>query len=244
MICDQTEINNSTAHRFLLHLEREGCVMRTETGAFVIGPKLSQMGARRSHGATLLAISRPFLRELWKNTQESVSLGVLDKGEVVYLEVLESPHEFRLVGRVGMHRPIYSTALGKALAAFLPHQEREEVLNSINFHALTRHTITSPAQFRSDLEIVRQKGYSVDNHETILGVRCIAAPILNSNQVAVAAISVSGPSTRISQKKVSAFAKAVVEAARAISAYTGFAELPPSREGHAVMGRGAEHAMV
>jgi len=82
-ICDITGIHKSTAHRFLKHLERERYLIRTEGGAYLIGPRLSQMSARGNQGATLQAVARPILWELWKSTQETVNLAVLDQGTVL-----------------------------------------------------------------------------------------------------------------------------------------------------------------
>src|ERR1700722_17869429 len=101
-ICDITGVHKSTAHRFLKHLEREGYILRTESGAYMIGPRLSQMGARSNHRVTMQAVARPILWELWKSTGETVNLAVLDRATVLYVDVLESPHEFRLASRVGI----------------------------------------------------------------------------------------------------------------------------------------------
>ena len=85
-ICDITRFNKSTAHRFLKHLEAEGYLIRADGGKYLIGPKLSQMGARADHRATLQAVSRPILSELWKSTRETVNLGTLDQGHVLYIK--------------------------------------------------------------------------------------------------------------------------------------------------------------
>src|ERR1700689_5758477 len=127
-ICDLTGIHKSTAHRFLKHLERERYLIRTEAGAYLIGPRLSQMSARGNQGATLQSVARPILWELWKSTQETVNLAVLDQGTVLYVDVIESPHEFRLSSRVGTRRSLHVTALGEGRAGFLPGGRREKVL--------------------------------------------------------------------------------------------------------------------
>src|ERR1700731_5223208 len=140
-ICDLTGIHKSTAHRFLKHLEREGYLIRTEAGAYLIGPRLAQMSARGNQGATLQAVARPILWELWKSTQETVNLAVLDQETVLYVDVMESPHEFRLSSRVGTRRSLHVTALGKALAAFLPAQPRESFLCTVTFRSGTPRTL-------------------------------------------------------------------------------------------------------
>jgi DNA-binding IclR family transcriptional regulator len=223
-ICDLTGIHKSTAHRFLKHLERERYLIRTEAGAYLIGPRLSQMSARGSHGATLQGVARPILWELWKSTQETVNLAVLDQGTVLYVDVIESPHEFRLSSRVGTRRSLHVTALGKALAAFLPAELRENVLNTITFQSATPRTIMNLLQFRRELEKIRQQGYAVDDEEAVQGARCVSAPILNSDSEPIGAVSVSGPITRVSPEQVGMLAGAVMSASRAISAAMGFSQ--------------------
>jgi IclR family acetate operon transcriptional repressor len=221
-ICDLTGVHKSTAHRFLKHLQREGYLLRIDSGAYMIGPKLSQMAASASPQATLNAISRPALWDLWKATHETVNLAVLDHGTVLYVDVIESPHEFRLSARIGTRRALYATALGKSLGAFMQEEQREQVLNSIGFQPLTPHTIGNLLQFRRELAKVKQQGYAVDDEEAIVGVRCVSAPILGADGHAIAAISVSGPVTRIGAKEVPVLAEAAIRAAAAISEATGF----------------------
>lgn len=221
-ICDLTGINKSTAHRFLKHLEREGYLIRTEAGAYLIGPRLAQMSARGNLNATLQALARPILWDLWKSTQETVNLAVLDRGTVLYVDVIESPHEFRLASRVGARRSLHVTALGKALAAFLPPHQREDALSTVTFQPSTPHTIMNLVQFRQELEKIRRQGYAVDNEEAVLGARCVSAPILDARREPVGAVSISGPVTRVSPHQVPALGAAVKAAADSISVAMGF----------------------
>jgi len=227
-ICDLTDIHKSTAHRFLKHLERERYLIRTEAGAYLIGPRLSQMSARGNQGATLQAVARSILWELWKSTQETVNLAILDQGTVLYVDVIESPHEFRLSSRIGTRRSLHVTALGKALAAFLPAEPRENILSTISFQPATQKTIMNLVQFRQELERIRRQGYAVDDEEAVQGARCVSAPILNSDGEPIAAVSVSGPVTRVSPNQVAALAGAVTSAARAISTSMGFSQCAPA----------------
>jgi DNA-binding IclR family transcriptional regulator len=226
-ICDLTGIHKSTAHRFLKHLVREGYLLRTEAGAYLIGPRLTQLSARGNQGATLQAVARPILWELWKSTQETVNLAVLDHGSVLYVDVIESPHEFRLSSRVGTRRSLHVTALGKVLAAFLPAEPRESILSTISFQPATSKTIMNLVQFRRELEKIQRQGYAVDDEEAVQGARCVSAPILNGDREPIAAVSVSGPVTRVSPSQVAALAGAVTSAARAISAAMGFSQREP-----------------
>lgn len=224
-ISEATGIHKSTAHRFVKHLEREKYLISTEQGAYLIGPRFSQITARGNHRATLQAVARPVLSQLWKSTQETVNLAVLDQGTVLYTDVIESPHEFRLSSRIGTRRTLPATALGKAMAAFLSKEQAEQTLPSVTFQPFTPKSIMNHVQFQQELVKIRRQGYAVDDEEATLGARCVAAPILGADRGAIAAVSVSGPITRITVSHVSALAKVVMNAAAAISTAMGF---PPA----------------
>jgi IclR family acetate operon transcriptional repressor len=228
-ICDDTGINKSTAHRFLRHLERESYLLRTEGGAYLIGPRLTRMSACANMSATLQAVARPILSDLWRDTQETVNLGVLDHGTLLYIDVMESPHEFRLVSRVGMRRSLHVAAMGKVLTAFLPASEYARVLKGIVFQRVTPKTIMNMVQLQTELEKVRHQGYAVDNEEALLGCRCVSAPVLNSERVAIGALSVSGPVSRVTLGHVGVLARQVRAAAMEVSMAMGFA---PRGRGH------------
>ena len=221
-ICDDTGINKSTAHRFLRHLERESYLLRTEAGSYLIGPRLAQMSACASRSATLQAVARPILADLWRSTHETVNLGVLDQGTVLYVDVMVSQHEFRLVSCVGTRRSLHVAALGKVLVAFLPAIEYERVLNGIVFQRVTKNTILNLPHLRAELDKVRRQGYAVDNEEALLGCRCVSAPILNNDRVAIGALSVAGPVTRVGLAQVPGLARQIKTAANAVSLAMGF----------------------
>ncbi len=221
-ICDETRINKSTAHRFLRHLEREHYLFRTESGSYLIGPRLAQMSNCASRSASLQAVARPILEDLWRSTHETVNLAVLDQGTVLYVDVMVSQHDFRLVSRVGTRRPLHAAGLGKVLTIFRPANECERLLEGIVFQRATPKTIGNLDHLRAELEKVHRQGYAVDNEEALLGCRCVAAPILNNDRFAVGALSVACPLTRMSLHQIPAVARQVKAAANAISRGMGF----------------------
>jgi len=166
----------------------------------------------------LRKISRPVAVALSNETKETVNLGVLDGHELLYLEVIKIPHSFRMASQPGMHRLLNCTALGKALLAFLPNEHREELVPMLAFERVTPRTIPNLARFRKELARVAQQGYAIDDQETDMGARCVAAPILDESGSVTAAISISGPVTRISRDRIQAYALATKKAASAISA--------------------------
>lgn len=224
----QTGLNKSTAYRFLAHLERERYLFRDEAGSYVVGPKLIGLATGATYQTALRKVCRPILQRLWRITDETVNLGILDGQQVYYLDVLQSPHPFRMASHAGSWRPVYCTAMGKALSAYLPPDEKEHVLSTLRFERFTPHTIGQLPRMRKELEKIRQAGYAVDDQEAILGARCVAAPILLENGKAAAALSVSGPTTRIDRAKIPVFVAAVTEAAHAISLRLGASEFLPA----------------
>ncbi|HEU0140361.1 MAG TPA: IclR family transcriptional regulator [Bryobacteraceae bacterium] len=216
-ISEQTAVNKSTASRILAHLETQRYVTRDAKGGYRVGEKLLQLGTRPASEVNLREAAQAPLRELWRITQETVNLGILDGLEVMYLDGLESPQSFRLVSSAGTRAIAYRTALGKAILAYLPAEEREAVITSFAFQPYTPHTIASAEQLRNELEHVRAKGYAIDDEESVIGVRCLAAPVLSPARTATAAVSISGPVARMADDKIEEFSRAARAAAREIT---------------------------
>jgi len=220
-IAELTKLNKSTAWRFLAHLERAGYVVRDGAAAYLLGPRLVHLGAGSTYQGTICKVSRPVMEELWRETGETVNLGVLDGKEVLYLAVLESPHSFRLVSKVGMRRPVHCTALGKAILASQPAEARDELLAGTRFEKLTPRSITRSADLVAELGRVQSRGYALDNEEVVEGARCIAAPVLDCSGSVAAAVSISGPVIRMSRARIGEMSRAVRRAAAKISAHLG-----------------------
>lgn len=221
-IAEQAKLNKSTAYRFLAHLEKAGYLVRDHSGAYLLGPRLVRLGSGSAYQATICKVSRPILEELWRESGETVNLGALDGREVLYLDVLESPHNFRLASKVGMRRPLHCTGLGKAILAWQPTSFRDELLAGVKLEKLTSHSIVRLADLVAEIGRVQRRGYAIDNEEVELGARCVAAPILDSSGSVVAGISVSGPVTRMSRTRTWEIAQALKKAALDISNRLGY----------------------
>lgn len=229
-VASQTGINKSTAYRFLAHLEHEGYVFRDASGGYAIGVRLARLASGMSYQTTLCKLSRPILQQLWRATGETVNLAVLDGREVLYLDVMESSHTFRLVSQVGIRRPVYCTALGKVMLAYIPDEEQQYFFTGLKFERFTSQTVKGIQPLRKEFAIIRQRGYSIDNEEAYLGSRCIGAPIFESSGKIAAALSVSGPTTRVTREKVPAFAALAKNAAMTISKSLGYSAVEKALE--------------
>jgi IclR family KDG regulon transcriptional repressor len=216
-IAFQTAVNRATAYRLLSHLENAGYLFRDSGGTYLIGPRLASFATGIAYHARLRKLSRPILEKAWRATKETVNLAVLDGHSVFFLEVIESPQLFRMGSQVGMRMPLNCTALGKAILAFIPLEQREETLESMAFTRVTSRTIMDAARMRKELTKIHSQGFALDDEEGNLGARCVAAPVLDHSGKLVAAISVTGPVTRITRDEINSLSTLVKKTAKEIS---------------------------
>jgi len=216
-VVSRTNINKTTAYRFLSHLENEGYVFRDPNGYYTVGPQLAKFGTGESHHGTLCRASAEVLEKLRTDTGETVNLAVLDRTEILYLSVFESRQTFRLVSEVGSRRPLYCTALGKAILAYLPPVQQKKTVAAIRFDRLTPRTFASVEKLNEDLLRVRRRAYALDDEEAVLGARCVAVPIFTHEHSVIGAISISGPVVRITRRLVPGFATLLRTAAAEVA---------------------------
>lgn len=222
-IANELELPKSTVHRLLGVLERRGWVEKSsQNGKYRLGLRLFELGSRAVAHLNFRDLAHPYLEQLVGETGETSHLCVLDRGEVVYLEKVESPRTVRIPSSVGRRNPAYCTSVGKVLLAFLPEQKQEEILHSISFRKYTANTITSLEKLRKELARVRQRGYAVDNEEIEEGLKCIGAPVLDYSGRVVASLSIAGPAFRVTPKEIPALAESVQRVAGELSAELGY----------------------
>lgn len=221
-VCERMSLHKSTAHRALMVLERCGLIERTPENRFRLGLKLYELGSRAVEQIDLRARVHPWFRRLSAQVGETVHLGVLQRTAVVYLDKIEpSNRRTWLASRVGASNPVHCTAMGKAMLAFLPEQAASDIMARIRFTRLTPRTLCTPEALLRSLDRVRRRGYAIDDEEVEAGVRCVGAPILNESGYPMAAVSVSGPTSRITQQSVPGIAEHLMRCCRDISASLG-----------------------
>ena len=223
-LAEKTGLNKSTIHRFASHLESEAYLFRDQSGTYTLGPKLTRLGSGTSFQATLCKLSRPAIERLWKLTGETINLAVLDGSDVLYIDVLETEHTFRLVSKVGMRRPFHCTSLGKAIVANMDgEQMREKLFSNVSFDdASTPKSITSLSRLKRELSSIKKRGFALDEGEAVTGIRCLGAAIAGADGKPIAALSVSGPMVRVTKDRLPFFAAQLREAVREISELVGY----------------------
>jgi DNA-binding IclR family transcriptional regulator len=216
------QLHKSTAHRFLMVLEKHRMVERTAAGKFRLGLRLFDLGNRAIEQYDLRDRAQPHLRRLVAETEETAHLCILEGAHVIYIDKIEPARSVRMITRIGASNPLHCTSVGKAILAFLPEERIADVLRRVRFERFTTRTIVTPEALRTEIEKTRRRGYAVDDEEFEEGLRCIAVPVLDAQRLPVAAVSVSGPSFRVTAQKLPTIANHLLQCVRAISVDMGF----------------------
>mgnify|MGYP001050648416 FL=1 len=221
-LSDKVNLHKSTVFRLLSTLINRGYVTQDlEASKYKITFKLFELGSKKVDKLDLLKSSKPYTRMLMESVNEVVHLIIRDEAEIVYIDKVEANNTISMASRIGKRNPMYCTATGKAILAFLPEEEVLKVWNSSKIVKMTGNTITDFILFKKELHNIRQNGYAVDNEENELGVRCVAAPIFDFKGDIAAAISVSGPVNRITDDKIDFISNEVIKYANLISVEIG-----------------------
>lgn len=226
-ISKHLELKVSTAHRLLKTLIMMGFAQQDlYTGKYQLGIKTFSIGNTALYTLDVRTIARPYLKKLALRYKETANLAILDQGDAIYIDQVESDKMVKMIARLGSRAPTHSNAVGKALLAFLNPSELDRFLASKELESFTRQTITSPNALKNELEKVKKQGYALDVEETEDGIRCVASPILNHLGKAAAAVGVSGLSSRISLGFLEGeLAEAVMDTALQISVLLGHQEM-------------------
>jgi IclR family transcriptional regulator, acetate operon repressor len=212
-----TGLAKSTTSRLLLALERNGLVRRDDHGRFLPGEMFVSFAWRGGAQAGLVAVAQPFLERLGKATGETINLGVSSNGMVEQIAQVDSTYLIGGTNWVGMSVPLHCSALGKVLLAYGAAQ-----LPSEKLERRTAKTITTEAALRAELAGLRARGYAVTDEELEPGLVAVAAPIYGYDGTVVAALSVSGPASRMARDALAAAASQCAEEAAGLSAVLGY----------------------
>jgi DNA-binding IclR family transcriptional regulator len=211
-----------TVHRFLADLAREQYVFSVGRGNYRVGPRLMSLSGRVLNSIDYVHAAAQPLEALRASVLDTIHLGVLVGNQAVYAAKLEGPRPYHLRSAVGMPIRLDCTAIGRAILANLP---MEQVLGLVDLDRLSRRTastIVTRSALLNELARVRTSGYAIDDEQNEVGVRCVAAPVMDSTGMAVAAISVSGPAFDMSRHKARLLAPLVISTASEVSKTLGY----------------------
>jgi IclR family acetate operon transcriptional repressor len=214
----KTGMAPSTAHRLLVTMQRHGIVAYDETTQnWMVGVEAFRIGSSFVRRMKVVQAGRPIMRELMEATGETANLGVADAGEVVFVSQVETHEAIRAFFPPGTRGPMHASGIGKALLSELPRDSVQRILQKRGLYSFTPKTLTSTDALFADLNRIRNRGWSVDDEERNIGMRCLAAPIYNEHGEAVAGVSISGPSVRLSDEKLGEYGPVVKRAAARIT---------------------------
>ncbi|TDO95809.1 IclR family transcriptional regulator [Marinomonas balearica] len=221
-LVERVELPKATVHRILNTLIEQGMV-RFDEGSQVYhaGYGLLELAHQAWSKIDVRDIAAEQMRELWTETGETIHLAVLDRGDVIYIDKLESPKSLRLYSSVGKKGPGYCTGVGKALMAYLSEETLQEAISAQSFQKHTETTILNEQALRSALKQVRKTKVALDLEEHEEGIQCAASVIFNYRNEAVAAISITAPKFRVDDEKFKHFQERVKDACTEVSTRMG-----------------------
>lgn len=218
-------LHRSTAHHLLQTLVAAGYVQQERrTRAYTLAPRLHGFGARFFSPEQVATAARPLLERLTRHTGVGSSVAVWRCGAVTIVAKQECDGPVRVVQDVGAQREIHCTAVGKAIAAWLPQSELEAVLARTRLRCHTERTITSRAALLEELRRVRASGFALDDEEHYPGLRCIATPVRAHTGQVIAAVCIVGPKQQLTRVKLAAVRAPLAQAAQELSARLGYVE--------------------
>jgi len=198
-LAERFDISKTTAFNILCTLEKIDYIKQSpRDGKYYLSAKILELS--KDLEFKLREQAKPYLRELSRNSNETINLVIRTGKKVLYIDKVESSEPLQINTKVGKKEEIYCTAVGKVILAFTRKDERNIILNKLEFKAHTKNTIMSLPELRKNLESIRKKGYAIDNEEFCKGVKCIAGPVFDHTGSIKAAVSITGPQERINEK--------------------------------------------
>ncbi|NIQ40393.1 MAG: helix-turn-helix domain-containing protein [Proteobacteria bacterium] len=196
-------LGKSSIHRFLSVLTELGYVHKNSAnGKYAATLKLFEIGAMVRGRIRLVQLARPYMEKLGRQFHETINLAFPERGDVVYIDKVESVETLRMDLAIGRRAPGHCTALGKVFLSSLSEEDLHRYFRSQKLIACTERTITSPKELKKQLDRVRTNGFAVDDRELDEGIRCIAAPVKDESGKTIAAISIAGPSVRLTMNRL------------------------------------------
>ena len=225
----RTGLSPSTVHRLLTTLEQRRFVQYDAAKSmWHVGRHAFEVGSAFVRRRSFVAPALPVLRRLRDQTRETANLAIIDEGEVVFLAQVESREIMRAITRVGGRVPMVTSGLGKVMLATYAEDTVAAVIQRYGMRRMTPKSLTRASVLRTALRTIRAQGYGVDDEEFLTGLRCVSAPVYDAGGEALAAISVSGLSARMTDERLATLGELVRAAADELTAVLG-GTIPPGR---------------
>jgi len=213
----------TTVHGLISTLRERNYVDQSPvTGRYKLGVRLFELGNTVARSWEVRSVARPAMQDLNARINEMVQLATESNGEVLYIEKIDSTHMMRIVSEIGARLPMHCTGLGKVLLAYKKPSEVDWIISKHGMRTMTSHTITNREALEKELEKIRKLGYAIDDREIMEGLRCVAAPIFNSEGEVKYAVSVSGMANNLLGERFDKVRHELVRMAESISHLMGY----------------------
>lgn len=209
--------DRSASNRLLFTLRDLGYVVSDSRARYRLTLKLFEISNQPANILDIRSIARAYMRKLADLHKQTVNLGLMDGHDVVIIDVVSGQEFIKFDAPIGNRSPAHTLAMGKAMLAFLPQDQHAAYLDSAVFQEYTPNTITDKETFKNELEKVYKQGYALDNEEWAFGVSCVASPVFDFTDYPSYAISVSGPSHRLTDEKVARIARDLTRLCKSLS---------------------------
>ena len=217
-LAEKTGLPKSTLVRLLHTMKLHNIVQQdSKTRRYRLGWGLIHLGKAAEHQVDLERIVRPYLEQLANETSETASFATLEGTRAVYLAQVLTDSIIRGVPPIGAELPLHCTAVGKVLLTSFSDEQIEKLAAENGLTRMTDRTIDNTEQLRREITIVSEQGYALDNEEAERGGRCIAAPIHDETGQVIAALSITGPTSRIQLDSVDEYAQIVKRVASKVT---------------------------
>ena len=221
-IANTSGVPAPTAYRMLTTLENHGMVEFDKTGQlWSIGVGTYRMGAAFLRSRKLVDRARIVMQQLMEKTGETANLGVAEDDCVVFVSQVETHEAIRAFFRPGTRSPFHASGIGKAVLAHLDGERVAAIVRKAGLEAFTGRTLSTLPALTRDLAEIKARGWSVDDEERNLGMRCVAAAIFNEFGEPVGGVSVSGPTVRVTPERLAEIGPLVRDAAAEVTAMIG-----------------------
>ena len=221
-VADLSRLPVSTVHRFLANLETAGFLICNGDNVYHLGIACFAIGQSALGQLDIRRVSLPYLRELNQQTRETIHLTVRHGLSAVYVEKLDSSEPLRIHSRIGAAVPLYCTAVGKVMLAYMPPEEQQKVRRQLDLKRLTPNTVGNLQELDAELYRVRKNGYACDLEEHELHIRCVAAPIWDHAGGVHASLSITAPLVRMPVSRLRQLAPLIQAAGLQISRELGY----------------------
>jgi DNA-binding IclR family transcriptional regulator len=218
----ELEVHPTTALRLVRSLKQDRFLESVGDGTYRLGSTLIDLGLRALEENDLRTVGHPHLIELNEITNETVHSAELDGTVITYVDKVESRHPVRIESHVGRAVLKHCTGVGKAILSFLPPDELEKHIATIDFERFTPTTITEPGALRHELKLTKERGYAVDDEEHEAGICCVAVPIYSASGQVTRSVSVTAPSSRMTLSELLGYLPDIRAAAKEISEALGY----------------------